>query len=380
MHEHSKNNNEDMLIRYQKMLDSGQIKPDEAQKDIAHKLYKLQQDMQQAPAKRKTIVSLVRKNPASKNQPKGLYIYGEVGRGKSMLMDLFFESSNVVKKRRVHFHAFMLEVHKELHIWRGQRKFRDGKNDPIPPLAKKIAASARLLCFDEFQVADIVDAMILGRLFTALFDNGILVVATSNRPPEDLYKDGLQRASFLPFIELLKSQTEVVSLDAQTDYRLSHLRALSTVYYYPLDKKAKDFAENIFAELTNNAKPEQRILNISGRDLIINKTHADVAFISFCDICERALGAADYIELAQEFSTLIISGIPKMTRENRNEAKRFVTLIDELYEHKVKLICTAETAPQELYTDGDGSFEFERTVSRLIEMQSNKYLSEEHVV
>ncbi|MCE3231975.1 MAG: ATPase [Rickettsiaceae bacterium] len=360
---------------YQNLLESGQIKKDLAQSNVVSKLHKLQQEIVEHFASRN--VGAIKKVFKSKTKaPSGLYIYGDVGRGKSMLMDLFFETTVVQKKRRVHFHAFMLEVHKSIYQWRSKNK---GTADPIPPLAKKIASHSQLLCFDEFQVTDIVDAMILGRLFAYLFENGVIVVATSNRVPDDLYKDGLQREQFIPFIELLKKRVEVVKLESDEDYRLSHLKSLSTVYYYPLDKNADDFLVNTFASLTNNAKPEKRILDVSGRDLLIPKSHGDIAWISFSDLCEKPLGAADYIELAREFSTVLISGIPKLSRESRNEAKRFVTLIDELYEHKVKLICTADAPPAELYPAGDGSFEFERTVSRLIEMQSGKYLEESHI-
>jgi cell division protein ZapE len=367
----------DILARYQQLLTQGQIKPDAAQHDVLQKLQKLQQEIGANLATGKGILGKIRNKKST--SVKGLYIYGEVGRGKSMLMDLFFDTIALPKKRRVHFHAFMLEVHRELHDWRNKNKNND-VIDPLPSIAKKIAGKTTLLCFDEFQVTDIVDAMILARLFTGLFDNGVIVVATSNRPPEDLYKGGLQRSSFLPFIDLLKNKTEVVSLDAEQDYRLGHLKALSTVYYAPIDRKAEAFLAGIFAELTNNAEYKKRVLNVNGRKLVIEKTHGDVAWVTFAELCEKPLGAVDYIELAREFSTVIISGIPKLTREHRNEAKRFVTLIDELYEHKVKLICTAEALPQELYLAGDGSFEFERTVSRLIEMQSGKYLEEGHVV
>lgn len=365
----------DILSSYQQLVDNGQINTDPAQENILQKLYKLQQDIE-------THIlhsgkTLLRKAFSSKKPaPKGLYIHGDVGRGKSMLMDLFFEHTPNVKKRRVHFHAFMQEVHNTLHRWRKENKH---KSDPLVPLARKIADETQLLCFDEFQVSDIVDAMLLGRLFTHLFKNGVIVVATSNRIPDDLYKDGLQRSEFLPFIELLKKNVEVLKLDAEKDYRLSHFKSLSTVYYCPIDKKADDFLRQTFSNITNNATPRSRTIKIASRDLVVERTHGDVAWVSFAEICETALGAADYIELAREFSTIILSDIPKLTKEYRNEAKRFVTFIDELYEHKVKLICTAAAAPSELYKSGDGSFEFERTVSRLTEMQSDKYLQEEHI-
>jgi cell division protein ZapE len=364
-----------ILSSYQQLIDNGQINTDPAQRDILQKLYKLQQDIEtHILYNGKTL--LKKAFSAKKSNIKGLYIHGDVGRGKSMLMDLFFQHAPNIKKRRVHFHAFMQEVHSTLHQWRKENKH---KSDPLVPLARKIADETQLLCFDEFQVSDIVDAMLLGRLFTHLFKNGVIVVATSNRIPDDLYKDGLQRSGFLPFIELLKKHVEVVKLEAEKDYRLSHFKSLSTVYYCPIDKKAAEFLQQTFREITNNATPRPRIIKIASRDLTIEKTHGDVAWVSFSELCETALGAADYIELAREFSTIILSDIPKLTHEYRNEAKRFVNLIDELYEHKVKLICTAAAAPDQLYKSGDGSFEFERTASRLIEMQSDKYLQEEHV-
>ncbi len=378
MQEHNKNG-DNIIARYQQLVDSAKIVPDEAQREVLRKLYKLQQDIE---------IKILQSNSsflkkifaAENNQPhsNGLYIYGDVGRGKSMLMDLFFETSSVIKKRRVHFHAFMLEVHKSLFKWRNQNK-DNAEQDPIGPLAKKIASESTLLCFDEFQVNDIADAMILARLFTALFANDVIVVATSNRAPDELYMDGLQRERFLPFIKLLKQNVGVAKLNANQDYRLSHLKSLSTVYYSPIDRHAHSFMESAFKELTNNAPPQSRTMEINGRKLLIPKTSGNIAWMSFHDLCEQPLGAADYIEIAREFSTLLVSGIPSMGAESRNEAKRFVTLIDELYEHRVKLVCTADTSPELIYSVGDGSFEFERTVSRLIEMQSDKYLEQEHL-
>lgn len=361
------------------MVEKARIVPDEAQKSVLRQLYKLQQDMELQFIQRNS--SFLKKIFASENnrqKAKGLYIYGDVGRGKSMLMDLFFETSPVVKKRRVHFHAFMLEVHKSLFKWRNQNK-NNAEQDPIPPLAKKIASETTLLCFDEFQVTDIADAMILGRLFTALFENDITIVATSNRAPEELYMDGLQRERFMPFIALLKQNVEVAVLDAEQDYRLSHLQALTTVYYTPIDNHAHSFLANAFNEMTNGAKPESRTLDVNGRRLTISRCYGTIAWMSFHELCEQPLGAADYIEIAREFGTLLLENIPAMGMESRNEAKRFVTLIDELYEHNVKLVCTAYVSPDMLYPAGDGSFEFERTISRLMEMQSTRYLEQEHL-
>jgi cell division protein ZapE len=305
---------------------------------------------------------------------KSLYIFGNVGRGKSMLMDLFFEACPINQKRRVHFHAFMLEVHAFVHQWR-----RQNNTDAISALAKHIKESELLLCFDEFHVTDIADAMILMRLFNRLFDLGIVVVVTSNCHPNELYHDGLQRDLFLPFVRLLQQKADVIELVAKQDYRLSHLHALKTTYYYPLDHQAAEFIQQSYNELTNFAPLKPGLVEVLGRKVVLSAVHGNIALTSFDELCMQALGPADYLEIGNRFDIVILAGIPKMTNEKCNEAKRFVTLIDALYEHKVKLICTAEVPAQELYTSGEGSFEFERTVSRLIDMQSESYLSIEHV-
>lgn len=364
---------------YQDMVEQGSIREDNAQRRMVEKLYKLQQGLQlQGLSESSGFFQKLFSSPDNQSL-KGLYIYGDVGRGKSMLMDLFFETVAVKNKRRVHFHAFMLEIHRVMYLWRRENKNNPDASDPVPPLASRIAAQAQLLCFDEFQVSDIADAMILGRLFAELFKRKVVVVATSNTAPEELYKDGLQRENFLPFIDLLQKHVEVAKLSAYEDYRLSRLKALSTVYFVPAGEKGDAFLQTIFAQLTNNAFPEPCVLEVSGRKLHLNKTHGDVVWVDFAQMCEEALGAADYIELAREFSTVLLSGVPRFTRENRNECKRFVTLIDELYEHHVKLICTAAATPQYLYVEGNDHFEFQRTVSRLMEMQSESYMRESHV-
>lgn len=305
---------------------------------------------------------------------KSLYIFGDVGRGKSMLMELFYEACPVTKKRRVHFHVFMLEVHAFIHQWRQKRS-----TDAISAFAKKIKISFQILCFDEFQVTDIADAMILGRLFTKLFDSGIIIVITSNRHPDDLYQGGLQREQFLAFTRLLRSEAEIIELVAKEDYRLKHLHTLETTYYFPLDAQSGEFVLRSYNEFANFAAMQPGVIKVLGRKVRLSAMHGDIALTSFDELCAKPLGSADYLEIAREFSTLIMAGIPKLGAENRNEAKRFMTLIDVLYEHKVKLICTAEVPAQELYTEGDGSFEFRRTVSRLVEMQSESYLQSKHV-
>ena len=311
----------------------------------------------------------------SPSTSKSLYIYGDVGRGKSMLMDLFYETCPIQQKRRVHFHAFMLEVHEFVHQWRNQNR----SGDMIVTLAKEIRSATLLLCFDEFHVTDIADAMILGRLFSQLFALGVVMVITSNRHPKDLYENGLQRDLFLPFIDLLQNYCLTQDLPAQKDYRLQHLHALQTRYYFPIDSEAEKFIQNSFNELTAFASRTPGKLEVKGRESILSAVHGDVALSSFQELCERPLAALDYLELANEFTTLILTNIPKLSRQKRNEAKRFSTLVDALYEHKVKLICTAEVVPEELYLEGDGAFEFKRTVSRLIEMQSERYLLSKHI-
>lgn len=311
--------------------------------------------------------------------PQGLYLYGGVGRGKSMLMDLFFETAPVEKKRRVHFHEFMLEVHERIHQHRQSGKAKGGgPDDSLPELARALAGEAWLLCFDEFHVTNVVDAMILGRLFTALFDLGVVVVATSNWPPDMLYKDGLQRELFLPFIALLKERLDVLSLDGPTDYRLDRLKGVP-IYHWPLGPAADAKMAEAFAALTGGAAGEPTHLTVQGRRVEIARAAKCVARVGFWDLCAKALGAADYIALATHFHTVLIDGVPTMKDELRNEAKRFMTLIDALYEHKVNVVVAAEGPPERLYPEGTHAFEFERTVSRLMEMQSEDYLQRQHL-
>ncbi len=309
--------------------------------------------------------------------PRGVYLWGGVGRGKSMLMDLAFDQIAAEPKRRTHFAPFMLDVHQRL------RKARKGEGDAVIAVAEALASEVRLLAFDEMMVTNPADAMIMSRLFTALIEEGVAVVTTSNRPPRDLYKDGLNRELFLPFIDLIEARMEVVPLNGPTDYRLDRLQGVET-WHVPNGAPATAALSEAFFKLTDypvedRAKVPSEELDVGGgRTLHVPKSLKGVAVFSFKKLCGSARGAADYLAVAQRFHTVILVGIPVMTREMRNEAARFVTLIDALYEHRVKLLAAADAEPAGLYPAGDDGFEFERTVSRLEEMQSAAYLAEGH--
>lgn len=304
--------------------------------------------------------------------PRGVYLWGAVGRGKSMLMDLFFDAAPVTQKRRVHFHEFMLSQHA---FMREARKRRDEGNDAlITGAANAVADSARLLCFDEFAVSDIADAMILGRLFERLLAMGVVVVATSNRPPQDLYRNGLNRQLFLPFIAMIEERFDIVEIAAARDYRLERLMA-APVYYAPLGPAADEAIDRAWDRLTVGAAPHPVSLDVQGRNLSIDRAAAGCARVTFEELCARPLGAADYLEIAERFHTVILEHIPKLSPSMREEAARFRVLIDALYEAKTKLVASADALPEALYPAGDQSFEFERTVSRLMEMRSEAYLA-----
>ncbi len=318
--------------------------------------------------------------PKPPEGPHGLYIWGSVGRGKSMLMDLFFADAPVAKKRRVHFHEFMLEVQARLHRRREElaAKGAPPESDTIVPIGKEIAAETRLLCFDEFHVTNIADAMILGRLFETLFEEGITVIATSNRAPDDLYKNGLQRDRFLPFIELVKQRLEVLELGGAQDYRMGRLRELD-LYLTPLGSWATKKLDEAFRALSNGADGEPRVLRTQGRNVEVPRAAPGVAMAHFMDWCAKPMGAADFLCIADNFHTVIVAEIPRMGPDSQDKAVRFVTMIDTFYERKVKFICSAAANPGGLYPEGDGSFEFQRTVSRLMEMQSPEYLNLDHI-
>ncbi len=307
--------------------------------------------------------------------PNGLYVVGEVGRGKSMLMDLFFSAARVQRKRRIHFHQFMQDAHARFHAW---KRAHPEAEDPIPPLADAIAGEAALLCFDEFQVNDIADAMILGRLFQALFERGVVVVATSNTRPAELFKGRPGRDAFLPFIALLERHLDLLEMAKGRDFRRARLRGMAT-WHVPADAAAERALDAAFAELTGGAEPRAARLTVMGRTLVVPAAAEGVARFDFAGLCGAALGAGDYLTLATHFHTLVLDRIPSLSVENRDEAGRFMTLIDALYEHRVKLVASAAAKPDELYRDGEGASVFERTASRLEEMQSKEWLDLPHL-
>src|SRR5471030_1575271 len=362
---------------------AGQVHSDPVQEKVVARLQAVYDRLKAAgqPAK-PGLLSWLGLGPAAKPAagPHGLYIWGPVGRGKSMLMDLFFADAPVEKKRRVHFHEFMLEVHERLHTRREElaAKGAPPEADTIVPIAKAIASETRLLCFDEFQVTNIADAMILGRLFETLFDEGLTVIATSNRAPDDLYKDGLQRDRFLPFIELMKQRLEILELGGAQDYRMGRLRD-PDLYLTPLGAGASQKLDEAFRALTNGADGDPRVLRTQGRDVEVPRAAPGVAMAEFVDWCGKPMGAADFLCIADHFHTVILAEIPRMGPDNRDQAVRFITLIDSFYERKVKFICSAAASPDKLYVEGDGAFEFQRTVSRLMEMQSPEYLALDHI-
>ncbi|HEY1980310.1 MAG TPA: cell division protein ZapE [Xanthobacteraceae bacterium] len=311
---------------------------------------------------------------------KGLYIYGDVGRGKTMLMDLFFEASPVERKRRAHFHEFMLDVHERIHAFRqGIKRGERADEDPIRIVADELAEQAWLLCFDEFHVTDIADAMILGRLFTRLFERGIVMVATSNVAPDDLYKEGLNRALFVPFIHLLEARMDIVRLDARADFRLEKLAGMP-VWYVPADAAADQALDDAWRRLTGGNGGVPQSLALHGRSVRVPHAFMGVARFNFHDLCEQPLAAADYLRLAREYHTIVLDHVPVMTYDNRNAAKRFIILIDTLYDTNVKLIASAAAEPDALYRADEGyeAQEFKRTASRLIEMRSQAYLARPH--
>jgi len=316
--------------------------------------------------------------PAS--YPHGLYLVGDVGRGKSMLMDLFFDTAEVPNKRRIHFHQFMQEAHSRIHKWRREehRLADPHSDDPIPPLADQIAREAWLLCFDEFQVTDIADAMILGRLFKALFARGVVVVATSNTVPNDLFAGQPGRDAFLPFIALIEQYLDLIVMTGDRDFRRQRLRAMPT-WHVPADARADAALDDAFAALTEGAAVRTERLTVMGRTLLVPHAAQGVARFDFDALCGEALGAGDYLALATHYPTLVLDGVPRLSPDNYDKARRFITLVDALYDHRVKLVASAAAVPDELYQRGEGARAFQRTASRLEEMQSQAYLDLPHL-
>ncbi len=354
---------------YKDGLEKGKFKPDAAQGAALRSFQRLYEELGNKP---KGLIQKITKR--RKEVPKGIYIYGGVGRGKSMLMDLFYKAvPSDIKKRRVHFHEFMIEVHDYIHTRREDEGFDEGIDGVLPALAARIAERAKVLCFDEFHVADVADAMILGRLFTALFEWEVVVVATSNWPPDKLYEGGLQRDRFLPFIALLKSKMEVIHLDSPHDYRTLFLQSEGS-YFWALGENSSARVKELFIKLTDGIPPHEEILHVKGRDIPVIAAKG-VAWFTFSQLCEQPLGAEDYLRIATSYHTVFLENLPKLNYDRRNEAKRLMTLIDALYENRTRLIVTADAPPDKLYYGHDHEFEFQRTVSRLLEMQSAEYLN-----
>ena len=365
--------------RYATDVAASRIERDDAQLAIVEKMTRLDERISEYLSRKSSALDWLF---ASREQlpVKGLYIYGEVGRGKTMLMDLFFDSSPVERKRRAHFHEFMLDVHERIYLIRQKMKFGEHEGqDPIEFVAEQLAAEAWLLCFDEFHVTDIADAMILGRLFARLFERDIVVVATANVRLDELYKDGLNRALFVPFIAMLNARMDVVRLAARTDFRLEKL-AGQPIWYVPDDAIADAALDQVWRRLTGGEHGKAQDIPLKGRSIHVPRAFMGVARFSFHDLCEEPLAAADYLRIAREFHTIVLDHVPAMTYDNRNAAKRFIILIDTLYEMNVKLIASAAAPPEALYRADEGfeAREFKRTASRLIEMGSQSYLARPH--
>jgi len=362
-----------LITNYNSQVAGGHLRPDPIQDAVARRLSALAQDMASyRPSRVSGPLAAFFSGNGRNRPPRGLYIHGGVGRGKSMLMDLFFHSVGNVPKQRVHYHEFMQDVHDRVHRWR-----QTGCGDPISPVVDELTAECHLICFDEFHVRDITDAMILGRLFEGLLDRGTIIVTTSNSPPRRLYENGLNRELFLPFIELIHDRMDVIELDGPTDYRLERLNGVE-VYHSPLDDGAAEALQGAWRRLTDVDEGEPIELESKGRRLVIPQAASGVARFDFSDLCEVPLGSVDYLQIAVTFHTLLIENIPALSAERRDEVRRFINLIDTLYDRRVKLIASADAPPEKLYEGATGMKEFERTVSRLVEMQSAGYMELAH--
>ncbi|XP_052087704.1 AFG1-like ATPase isoform X1 [Mytilus californianus] len=403
------------LTVYKSIVDSGQLRYDEYQQSIVERLDQLHKTLENYSPPSEGLFSklgIIKKQELK--GPKGLYLYGHVGCGKTMLMDMFHQHCKVKKKRRVHFHKFMLDVHKRIHAIKQTipRQYNVKKTqsfDPITPVAKEISEEAWLLCFDEFQVTDIADSIIMKTLFTSLFNHGVVVVATSNRPPDDLYKNGLQRGNFVPFIDTLKKRCDILCLNSGVDYRLETLPSSGKVYFLTSDVEIQTEVDIIFHEIaaTENDVERSKVLEVFGRQLLLPRTCGGLLDTTFDDMCVKALGAVDYLEISKEFHTVILRNIPQMTLRQKSAARRFITMVDTLYDNQVRLICTAEKEPKYLFqssaisqqdyesnrmlmddlgiqeqsdlsqasifTGEEELFAFDRTISRLTEMQTEEY-------
>jgi cell division protein ZapE len=369
------------LPAYQDLIANGSLAADPAQAMAVERLQDLWErlrdyDPKPVPAAGGGLLSrLLRRRHAEEYEPTGLYLVGDVGRGKSMLMDLFFDTAQVRRKKRIHFHRFMQTVHARFHAY---KRAHPEVTDPIPPLADQIAGESALLCFDEFQVNDIADAMILGRLFQALFDRGVVVVTTSNTAPDDLFKGQPGRDAFLPFIALIKQRLELLVMNGARDYRRERMRGLRT-WLVPADEMSRQELDKAFRRLTGGSAIRPVTLTVMGRDLVAAQVSDGVARFDFDSLCNTALGAGDYLAIAANFHTLVLDDIPRLSPENYDQARRFIILVDTLYDQRVKLIASAAAPPDQLYQHGENAEMFERTASRLDEMQSEDWLGLAHV-
>jgi cell division protein ZapE len=364
--------------RYDALAADGKLDPDPAQEALASRFDAMNEKIgaMRLASKKSSLGWLFAKNAPKPESIRGLYIHGGVGRGKTMLMDFFFEACPSKRKRRAHFHDFMGDVHDRIGAHRKALKDGTAKgDDPIPPVANQIADESRVLCFDEFSVTDIADAMILSRLFNALFARGIILIATSNVVPDDLYKDGLNRGLFLPFVDILKAHVDVIGLDSDRDYRLDRL-SKSKLYVSPLDAAAQAAIDETWARLTAGTPSHSEAIEVKGRIITAPAVALGAARFSFADLCEKPLGARDYLAISRNYHTVFVERVPVIRDGQRNEAKRFINLIDTLYDNKVRLIVSAEAEPSELYQakSGTEAFEFDRTASRLIEMRSEEWV------